>query len=61
MHDVSIFARDKNGNKGPFIAKISYPTAEQAKRARSAIIWLCINQRKFPKEWNIKRAVVELN
>lgn len=58
MHEVKIYARDKNGNRGPLITTILYPTEEQAKKAKAAIIWLCKNQWKFPKEWNIKHAIV---
>lgn len=58
MHEVKIYARDKNGNRGPLITTIKYPDEAQAKRAKSAIIWLCKNQWKFRKEWNIKQAIV---
>lgn len=58
MHEVKIYARDKNGNRGPLISTIKYPTAEQATRAKAAIIWLCANQWKFSKEWKLKRTIV---
>ena len=58
MFPVKIYKRDKNGNRGDLITTKWYPTQEQAAIARRAIIWLCINQWKFPKEWNLKSAVV---
>ena len=57
MTELKIYARDKNGNRGPLITTIKYPTKEEAEVAKRAIIWLCINHRKFPKEWNLKRCV----
>ena len=60
MHELQCYARDKNGNKGPLIFKAWYPTKETAEKAKSAVIWLCNNQKKFPKEWNIKRAIVQI-
>jgi hypothetical protein len=61
MHDVKMYARDNNGNRGPLIGKASYPTEKQAIRAKAAIIWLCINQWKFPKEWKVKRSIVVID
>ena len=31
---------------------------EAAQTARKAIIWLCVNQWKFPKEWSLKNVIV---
>lgn len=57
MTELKIYARDKQGNRGPLISTIKYPTLEQAEVAKRAIIWLCINQHKFQKEWKLKKCV----
>lgn len=60
MYKVEIYSRDKNGNRGALMSTAKYPTKEQAERAKSALIWLCKNQFKFPKQWNlnIKKVVI---
>ena len=58
MYNVEIYARDKNGNRGDLLHTCSYPTKEQAARAKSALIYLCTNQYKFPKEWNLKNVII---
>lgn len=57
MYELKLYARDKNGNRGPLITTIKYPTQEQKEVARRAIIWLCINRQKFPREWDLKRCI----
>lgn len=62
MHDdmfpVKLYKRDKNGNRGELITTKYYPSKEAAQKARKAIIWLCVNQWKFPKEWSLKNVIV---
>lgn len=62
MHDdmfpVKLYKRDKNGNRGELITTKYYPSKEAAQTARKAIIWLCVNQWKFPKEWSLKNVIV---
>lgn len=58
MFRLDIYARDKNGNRGPLISSAYYPTKEEAEKAKSALIWLCVNQRHFPKEWRLKRTII---
>lgn len=57
MHKLEIYERDKNGNRGKLITTSWYPSKEQADVARRAVIWLCINQWKFPKEWTLKSCI----
>ena len=57
MSELKIYARDKNGNRGPLITTARYPSQEAKEVARRAIIWLCINRHKFPDEWNLKRCI----
>ena len=58
MYEVKIYARDKNGNRGPLISRSLYPTQEQAKKAKAALIHLITNQRKYSKHWSLKNATV---
>ena len=57
MANLNIYAQDKRGNRGPLITTAKYPTREQAEIAKRAIIWLCINQYKFPHEWKLKKCI----
>lgn len=61
MVELKVYARDKNGNRGPLMFTNKYPTQEQAEVAKRSLIWLCINQRKFSKEWNLKQCVPVVN
>ena len=58
MHEVKIYTRDKNGNRGELLHTIKYPTEREAARAKSALIYLCTNQYKFPKEWTLKNVII---
>lgn len=58
MYRLDIYARDKNGNRGPLINKAYYSTKEEAEKAKSALIYMCTRQRIFHKEWKLKRSVI---
>lgn len=58
MFRLDIFARDKNGNRGPLITTSYYPSKEEAVRAKSALIDLCVNQRYIRDMWKLKRTVI---
>lgn len=59
MYEVKIYARDKNGNRGPLISTAKYPTKQEAQRAKTAYITLCRFQYRWPKEWNLKNVIID--
>lgn len=58
MFKLDVYARDKNGNRGPRLFSSHYPTKDEAVTAKFAYIWLCKNQRQFSNEWKLKKCII---
>lgn len=59
MYKISIFARDKKGNRGPLITRSYYPTQENAADAKTSVVFLCTHPNLAKKEgWKLKNCIV---
>ena len=57
-NEVKIYERTTDGNRGKLLFTSKYPNKKAAQIAKSAYIYLCINQKRYAKEWNLRNVII---
>lgn len=59
MYKITVYNRDKNGNRGSKITESYYETEKEAQNAKNSCIFLCTHPQLAKKEgWTLKNCII---